>query len=184
MATSPPTHCLLQGTRDFRAVEVELNSYWFLDDDIEDDDDDPWPELWYNVLHDLESLWWVAAHFIIARAVTPRDNEEWTEEGRRYCELHGRLANEIFYTKGKRESVMTNQNFLAARIRMLHPALREVGKKLLESRRELVRAHSKAEKVVRKIDCHSADGVHEMLHDCFAFIAERFSENDLRMEPI
>ena len=156
--------------------------YWFFDDNNEANLE--MPKLRPNPLHDLESLWWNAVHFVIARAVTPVDVDEWPEEDRCYYHKHAKFAREVFHTEEKRTDLMTSQNFLLMRRSMLHPALREVGTMLQESRRALVRAYRKAEEVVSAMDFHSADGVHEVLHDYFASIAAKYADHDIQMEPI
>ena len=142
------------------------------------------PKLRYNPLHDLESLWWIAAQFIIARAVTPEDGCEWSEEDRSYFEKHAQFTREVYRTKGARHLVMTTPFFFILRLELLHPAVRSVGQALRNSRRALVRAYKEAEMDAHTVDFHSADGVHEMLRDCFASVSRQFEEKDVRMVPI
>ena len=52
------------------------------------------------------------------------------------------------------------------------------------SRKALVRAHKAAEVDLRKMDFHCADGVHEMLRDCFTAIAEKYKDADFDMVPV
>lgn len=161
---------------------MELKEYWFLDG--ENPANIPVPKLRFNTLHDLESLWWIGAHFVTARAVTPVDGGELSADDRYWFQQHVDLADEIFYAPRERPNVMISPTFFLVRLGMLHPAVRAVGAKLQESRRALVRAYKKAEKVIHEVDFHCADGVHEMLRDCFISIAQQFEEDDIQMEPI
>ena len=168
---------------------MERKQWFFLDNDASVNR--PLPPFRYFPLHDLESLWWFAAHFLFTRAVTHGDPSTSKAEPREEDELdktyyleHMNLARDLFGPEACRSDAMTIGFYLFSKLDNLHPAVRAAGHMLEESRRKLVRMHRTVGKNLYKIDFHSADGVHEMLRDCFASIAEKFKDADFYMDPV
>ena len=168
---------------------MELKSFVFFDDDCSANC--PLPKFRYVPLHDLESLWWIGAHFLIARAVTHGDPNatdgsryEDNELDQTYYVKHRDLAIEMFGPEAMRSDVMTVGFHFFRRLNRLHPAVRTAGEMLQDSRRQLVRTYKTVEKDLTKMTFHSADGMHEMLRDCFAAIADKFKDADFYMEPV
>ena len=157
---------------------MELEDFTFFDDATVEI---PLPDFRYFPLHDLESLWWIGAHFVVARAVTHRDPNELD---RTYYSKHAQFAAQVFGTKAPRTTVMTAGLYFYTRLHLLHPAVRAAGDLLHDCRKKLVQAHRAAENDLRNMDFHSADGAHEMIRDSFATIAEMFKDADFYMEPI
>ena len=159
---------------------------------LEDPINIPVPKFRYYPQHDLESLWWIGAHFITARAVRypepeegdePRSEEE-EQLDEKYYSLHTQLAAQIFGPEVLKSLVMVGGTHFATKLDMLHPIVRTAGDLLQNARKALVRTHKLAERELRKMDFHGADGVHEMLRDCFAAIAEEFKDADFYMAPV
>ena len=168
---------------------MELKQWSFIDSDCSANV--PPPPFRYFPLHDLESLWWIGAHFILARAVTHGDPTaldasrcEENELDNTYYVKHRRLAREIFGPGSLRSDVMTVGFYLFTKLDELHPSVRAAGKKLEESRRKLVRTYKAVGKNIYKMDFHTSDGIHEMLRDCFTAIAEKFKDADFYMDPV
>ena len=168
---------------------MDLEEYTFYDDSTYKW---PMPKFRYFPLHDLESLWWIAAHFIIGRVVTHEDpnalearsggDDELDET---YRLKHMEFAEETFGRDGARINVLTAGFYFFSMLDFLHPAVRDAGDLLQESRLALVKAYKTAEKDLHNMDFHSsADGVYEMLRDCFMAIAEKFKDADFWMVPV
>ena len=95
------------------------------------------------------------------------------------------FAWETFGVQGARMIMLRAGLGFASMLDLLHPAVREAGDLLEESRLALVDAYRVAEKDLRKMDFHSsAEGVYEMLQDCFVAIAEKFKDADFWMVPV
>ena len=152
----------------------------------------PLPKFRYFPVHDLESLWWIATHFIVARAVIHIDPyapevscDDDDEVDATYRRKHMEFAWETFGVEGSRMLMLRAGVGFASMLDLLHPAVREAGDLLEESRLALVDAYRAAERDLRKMDFHSsADGVYEMLRDCFMAIAEKFKDANFWMEPV
>ena len=79
----------------------------------------------YNVLHDLESLWWITAYFVICGtvrvfpppgttcAVDSYDSQPWYEEEALRLQGQRRLVDDLFITRGGRVRAMTGRGFLS-----------------------------------------------------------------------
>ena len=63
------------------------------------------PDFRYLPLHDLESMWWIAAQFLTARAVTHCDPDDLD---RSHYSKHAKFAKQLFGRDACRASVMTS----------------------------------------------------------------------------
>ena len=106
----------------------------------------PRPPFRYNPLHDLESIWWIAAYFVLGHEVDigdPGDELDY-EEYLRAAEQQ-RAAYSLFSTGENRYPELL-AGFLSSRlIPQLHPHIRPAGTALEWCRDHLIRAYYKVE---------------------------------------
>ena len=135
----------------------------------------------YNPLHDLESLWWVAFHCVSVRVVVQvGDDDQSYRRGDHTCfDTSG-----VFGMGEGKKSLFKRSTRMLEKSRLLHPAVQEAIKHLDQARGLLVQAYKDAEKDLSKIDFHVADGMHEVLRDCFNTIASAYTNNDVILEDI
>ena len=139
----------------------------------------------YNPLHDLESLWWIASHFLLTRTVMREgDDGEWAVDSVEHYRQLRNIASEIFGERDFMQFVMTTSTYLPSKVKLMHPSTRDALKRLIDARRELVRAYRVAEKDLNAINLDVVEGVHKMLRDCFSAISDQYDEHDLHMEPV
>ena len=168
---------------------MDIKKYGFFDDKTAKF---PLPKFRYFPIHDLESLWWIAAHFIIARAVTHNDPsvpeascDNDNDLDATYRLKHMKFARETFGVKGARMMMLRAGLWFFSMLDLPHPAVRDAGDMLQEARLALVDAYRAVENDLHKMEFHSsADGVYEMLRDCFVAIAEKFKDANFWMEPV
>lgn len=99
----------------------------------------------YNVLHDLESLWWVAVFFIFKTQVVDTSKDA-DAQALPVSDAQRVSAEQLFHDRNERLSVMTDTGVFALHIRNIHPTLQPLAEQLETLRRSLIKAYKKAEK--------------------------------------
>lgn len=112
------------------------------------------------------------------------EDGEWIADDPQYYKRHRDLAVEIFGKGDYKQIALSTSTYLPNKVKLMHPSVRDAVKHLIEARRGLVRAYKTAEKDIYDISFRAADGVHEMLRECFAAISARYDDLDLHMEPV
>ncbi|KIP06495.1 hypothetical protein PHLGIDRAFT_118886 [Phlebiopsis gigantea 11061_1 CR5-6] len=220
---SSTLHEVRTGTQDFMAVEVHAQDYKFLPESMIIDQDPfgpadpaiqglaegiiprrvrvviPPPELdeelvfTYNPLHDLESIWWVMAFFLINKDVRlvlwgpekpllPEFSETPTARSIRLPK-QAKFAHSLFLYGRERVRLMEIGYKLKNKIaKYLHPALRALGAPLNDIRVALIKAYTAAEVDVRNIDHRAAQTVLAQLNTSLAQAAMLSSPDPFSIE--
>ena len=76
----------------------------------------------------------------------------------------------------ERHAITTHIRFLASKRELLYSSFRAVGKHLEESRLALVKAYKKAEIDTYDINFNTAEGIREILLDCFSGIVAMYAD--------
>lgn len=141
------------------------------------------PALHYNPLHDMESLWWIAAHFVINRIIGDRSADQ---RSMALLETQRAYARDLFYdddTKCRHWLMVTNY-FFEPRIALLHPTIQPIAKLLDDLRRKLASAYTEAEKDTSSIDHTAADALYyEPFAETFSLISQMPEFQDVHLYP-
>ncbi|KAJ3558270.1 hypothetical protein NM688_g1023 [Phlebia brevispora] len=145
----------------------------------------------YNALHDLESLWWIAAYYLIMKEVVdcsaPVETGPSEEEGTDpFVASHAQkvFATDIFITRELRRFCFTLASIFAETVHEVIPErLWKIAQKLEDLREELMCRYYAEELDCESIDSTSADGLHEIFHDTFLGIAELEENQGLTVRP-
>lgn len=117
----------------------------------------------YNPLHDLESIWWIMAYFVINKDIKLACKS--TKEHERLAELEeseddrvarisaqSRFAERLFIGHDERASTFIVAYHLKNQLKNLHPAMRRIGAILNQARFYLCEAYTDAERQPSRID--------------------------------
>ena len=123
----------------------------------------------YHALHDLESLWWVAAYFVInSTVVGPTDLQD-----KKRLLAQQAFASQLFHSDDdRREHVMTVANWFAARLKYLHPSLQRISQPLEQARGHLAAAYSRAEEDFDPIHADVVNDLYDKLAASFTEVVE------------
>ena len=131
------------------------------------------PNFFYNPLHDLESLWWIAVYFVLKHeaiqdtsTVPAESDDEWDSD------IQLDYANTLFYGALERDSAVRGRgDFLGNMLRVLHRTMQPIALRLEALRRELVQAYREAEKDVDTMDHNCASSLYPQFHTTFSDLA-------------
>lgn len=140
----------------------------------------------YNPLHDLESLWWIGAYFLLKREiyhVVPlggEDSDHWDREKQRKC------ADEVFYSTDARASIMMHDSgyFYRYVVPVVHPTMRPVAEILQDLRRALLQRYVDVEKDAASVDFTCAEGLYEQFIAGFSEIEDHPQLKDVLLVPL
>lgn len=113
------------------------------------------PQFHHNPLHDLESIFWIAAYFLFK--IDGRGAEAAA------IARQQKATRELFYDKLQRSSCIHDSTHFIRLVRNLHPSVQPAGFCLDAWRSELVSTFHFAEKDCSRIACTVADSLHESL---------------------
>ena len=131
----------------------------------------------YNPLHDLESIWWIAAFFLYKRDVLIDDADtDRLLEQRRQKEQH-QDAETIFSIN--RSTLLSDYPAFPRLLGSLHPSVQPIGRRLEDLRKKLVATYRSAEEDPSTITHTVADGLYARFKREFSEIAA-----DLRKKPV
>lgn len=127
------------------------------------------PQFHHNPLHDLESIFWIAAYFLF-------------KAGGRGAEAAAiarqqKATRELFYDKNQRSSCIHDSTHFIRVVRNLHPSVQPAGFCLDAWRSELVDTFHSAEKDCLRITYTVADRLHESLFRALHRIAKLITES-------
>ncbi|KAJ3555204.1 hypothetical protein NM688_g2708 [Phlebia brevispora] len=138
----------------------------------------------YNPLHDLESLWWVAAYFLFKKVpyledgvvpdLTETPPAKWDAEGQYLC------AEKLFRATLARWEVVTLAGGFFERIQVLHPLVKPIAELLDPLRLQLIQYYAKAERNLEAIDQNCAKGLHKDFVRTFLLISRHFKNIKIR----
>ncbi|KAI0689292.1 hypothetical protein BC835DRAFT_1308429 [Cytidiella melzeri] len=147
----------------------------------------------YNPTHDLESLWWVAAYFVVNKEtflasprsssdspVTPTDlHSSLTEEQRTY-------ARSLFYGYPERLVAMnsTRSTPIDEHMRSLPSYLSDVCEGLIKLRQKLRAHYEKIERPGYSIDKTVCSRLYKVFIDTFAALVQGLETQDIIVKPI
>ena len=143
----------------------------------------------YNPLHDLESLWWIAAYFLMSRKLVfedatepevPRDGDEGeSEEDDQLASLHT-----LFSDAAGRSWAMCTEGGFSRHLDCLHPFMRDMALALNDARDTLVQGYHYLEKDIDNrsfaVRMETYDGMSEM----YSFIAEAMEIEAVKTERL
>lgn len=135
------------------------------------------PHLRYNPLHDMESLWWIAAYFVIKREAIADAESKLVQQP---DSLKAQLAYAwTLFHGGRQRRLDTISNMVdrfSDHIGDLHPAVQPIARTLDQLRGQLLEAYQAAEKDLDKdpesIDHTAADGLHKLFALAFTRISQ------------
>ena len=145
--------------------------------------DPPTPGKWaptpfhYNPLHDLESLWWIAAFFLFKRDVVLDEEEACQPAELARRQAQARDAENLF--KISRSTLLSKYAVFPAILSSLHPSVQPIGRRLEELRKDLMETYRSAEEDPSTIMHTVADGLHARFRCAFADILA-----NLRTKPV
>ncbi|KAJ3557298.1 hypothetical protein NM688_g1546 [Phlebia brevispora] len=144
------------------------------------------PKFRYNPLHDLESVWWVAVHFMFTREAVNNSLKVLPEEpGARVSEGQRLYADEFFTSRNSRGFAMILDGSFATAVEALDPSVQDAGAVLEKIRRKLVAFYRKAEGDLSSVEyAKCADGLHAVMMDLFLDVAESPDLQDIHLRPL
>lgn len=140
--------------------------------------DTPW---FYNPLHDMESIAWIAWKTVIANDIAynfPKGSrhetyEEGIEDCRERLALAAKATRKLFHGRMDRFIVIaTERNLYYTVAECIHPLLRPAIPTFARLRETLVGAYREVEKDTVTIDHTCADGVHEVFAELLKDVAD------------
>ena len=131
----------------------------------------------YNPLHDLESLWWIAAFFLFKRDVA-LDEEDACKPAERTRRQAQTIAAENLFNIS-RSTLLADFPVFPTVLTSLHPSVQPIGRRLEDLRKELVETYRNAEKDPSTITHTVADSLHARFRREFADIV-----TTLRTKPV
>ncbi|KAJ3555678.1 hypothetical protein NM688_g2446 [Phlebia brevispora] len=137
----------------------------------------PPPDFSYNPLHDLESLWWIAAFFIITRTV--EGAEDATKKATQRMEAQRKLAYDLFSGRTKRYDVIQKKDYFMTSLSCLHPSLRKVAKLVESAREHLVTGYITTEKNLDPENLEIKHDVYTAFQTCFDAISSKLKDRDI-----
>lgn len=141
-------------------------------------------EFRYNPLHDFESLWWVAIHFIVKREVVDSAEVDPAMGLRTVSDEQRIWAAELSYDPACRLSMMVTEGMLADRISVLHPSIQPIARRLEGLRTRLTAAYRRAEADLSSLDYTTcADDVYKWFRQRFLEIARSPSYSNVNLRP-
>lgn len=148
---------------------------------------DPWGYTWsYNPLHDMESVWWLAAYFLFAKdfkiVLDGRETRE--EQDTNRIEKQESFAATLFLTatRDERLTAFAMDNFLARKLVLLPPCLVVAGEYLDQIRQDLMATYREAEKNVDLITHDVAASVNPDMQDNLEKMARHVHSKTLAVE--
>lgn len=156
------------------AVEVDIQNYAFKTKEP--------PEFQYNVLHDLESLWWVAVYFVINKNIVPTSQNIDGNWQTPVSDAHYDYAAQLLQHVGRTQAIVC-RGWFKQRLEVLPPTILPIAKLLEDLRIHLVTAYA----VLESTDTPDSNAVHARgLHEQFASIFRRIAEDaqDLTATPL
>ncbi|KAJ3554316.1 hypothetical protein NM688_g3173 [Phlebia brevispora] len=136
----------------------------------------------YNALHDLESLWWIAAYYLIAHEVD--SDEDLDEEASRNRSSQLITARKLFLDGSARDDAISGMFSFRIQLECLAPSLRDVGSRVEDARARLMTAYQDAERELRVDGLRLKDPIHSILSNCFHEIAEMLKDHDIIVRPL
>lgn len=129
------------------------------------EDERPFPSFRYNPVHDLESLWWIAASFAVHQ-LPPLDAEH-GEESARSSRAQRQLARNLFWTDSGRLNVLRATGYFAGESKCLHQSVSSITAVVSKALRYLIKGYKTKEYSLRDDPLRFNDRVHRNLIDCF-----------------
>lgn len=142
----------------------------------------PFPSFRYNPVHDLESLWWIAAFFVVHQ-LPPLDAEHGVEDVRR-SRAQRQLARDLFWTGSRRLDVLRASGSFAADIRCLHRSVYDTAVIVDTALQYLVNGHRSKEDSLRDDPLKFDDYVHRVFVDCFYGAARGLDGKDIQIRSM
>ena len=143
----------------------------------------------YNPLHDLESLWWVAAYFLMSRTLVfedetepevPRDEDEGeSEEDDQLTSLHT-----LFSDAAGRSWAMCTEGGFSRHLNCLHPFMRDMALALNDARDTLVQGYHYLEKDIDNRVFAVRQETYDEMGKMFTLVADRMKAEDVRTERL
>ncbi|KAJ3552165.1 hypothetical protein NM688_g4296 [Phlebia brevispora] len=169
------------GTRDFISVEVDFQRYLLEGYQLGPDDSPPDRSPFrYNPLHDLESLWWIAANFIRTKCIANNNGPSpaaTKPSSSSISEVQPSLS-----VRERRVDTLIQPYHFWRDTRVLPEPLVQIADKLDDLRRQVTLRYLAVEKHTGSIDKACADGLHEAFHQTFAEIAQTASYRNLLLQ--
>lgn len=137
----------------------------------------------HNPLHDLESLWWVTAYFVmkkvphVPRTAPHNAGKKWTAHAQRAS------AAELFSCNSTRYTVMQRRDDFRGRMDMGHPSVRAIVYILSDLRDMLASRYAKAAENAAAIDHTCADGLHKHFIRAFTMISQAKKLQGIELFP-
>ncbi|KAI0691277.1 hypothetical protein BC835DRAFT_1547500 [Cytidiella melzeri] len=147
----------------------------------------------YNPTHDLESLWWVAAYFVVNKETflaSPRSSSDTpvtpANSHSRLTEKQRTYARSLFYGSLPRVIAMssTEDTPIDEHMRSLPSYLSRVCEALIELRKTLRAHYGTIEHPAFEIDKNVCNELYETFMDTFSALAEDLKDADIIVKPI
>ncbi|KAF7799156.1 hypothetical protein EIP86_010387 [Pleurotus ostreatoroseus] len=121
----------------------------------------------YNILHDLESVWWVAVYFLLKRQAVIAGELIDT------CPKLERVIDSLFGDRSERFIFLSQGQGCTQVYNLVHPTLRPVVDKLDEIREALINAYNEAEEdPTQKVQINVSCQLYTLMGNAFQAIAE------------
>ncbi|KAJ3527595.1 hypothetical protein NM688_g8107 [Phlebia brevispora] len=133
----------------------------------------------YNPLHDLESLWWIAANFIQTRCITDNNRPSLAATKPSSSSTSDVPMSSGLSVRERRVDTLIQPYHFWRDTRVLPEPLVQIADKLDDLRRQVTLRYLAVEKHTGSIDKACADGLHDAFHQTFAEIAETASYGNL-----
>ncbi|KAJ3552127.1 hypothetical protein NM688_g4317 [Phlebia brevispora] len=140
------------------------------------------PDFHYNALHDLQSLWWIAAYYLIAHEVD--SDEDLDEEASHNCSSQLITARKLFLDGSARDDAISGMFSFRIQLECLAPTLRDVGSRVEDARARLMTAYQDAERELHADGLRIKNPIHPILSNCFHEIAETLKDHDILVRPL
>ncbi|KAJ3557294.1 hypothetical protein NM688_g1548 [Phlebia brevispora] len=143
------------------------------------------PDFHYNPLHDLESLWWVAVHFLFTKEAIDNLKERSKEPGAGVSEEQRLYADKFFTNRNGRGSAMLLSHAFAKAVKALHPSLRGAGAILEDIRQKIVASYREAESDLSSIEhAQCGDDLHTVMRNLLLDVAESSSLKNIHLRSL
>ena len=134
----------------------------------------------YNPLHDLESLWWISAYFLLSRTLTlTGDNAERTDAEDPRLARQRTAAQKLFVIGDERQWAVCGESEFYREFKTLRPLTRKMGRALDIARDTLVRAYHYVEQDLDNRAFEVRSEVYEEMCEIYTKIAKRLEGEDV-----
>ena len=135
---------------------------------------------YFNPLHDLESLWWISAYFLLSRTLTlPGDNAERTDAEDPRLARQRTAAQKLFVIGDERQWAVCGESEFYREFKTLRPLTRKLGRALDIARDTLVRAYHYVEQDLDNRAFEVRSEVYEEMCEIYTKIAKRLEGEDV-----